>query len=127
MIIAAIVLAISLVEIFLMLRSSFLSRVKEVGTLRAIGLKKSDVYKMFLGEILVITFISSTIGFVIMGYVLHSLTQYAFFANQYVFDKRVILISVAIVYVSNILFGLLPVFFTMWKTPAQILSRTDVD
>ncbi|MBR0417426.1 MAG: ABC transporter ATP-binding protein/permease [Firmicutes bacterium] len=127
MIIAAIVLAISLVEIFLMLRSSFLSRVKEVGTLRAIGLKKSDVYKMFLGEILVITFISSTLGFAVMGYVLHSLTQYAFFANQYVFDERVILISVAIVYVSNILFGLLPVFFTMRKTPAKILSRTDVD
>ena len=127
MIIAAIVLGISLVEIFLMLRSSFLSRVKEVGTLRAIGLKKSDVYKMFLGEILVITFVTSTVGFAVMGYVLHSLTQYAFFANQYVFDKRVILISVGIVYISNIIFGLLPVFFTMMKTPAKILSRTDVD
>ena len=127
MVIAAIVLGISLVEIFLMLRSSFLSRVKEVGTLRAIGLKKSDVYKMFLGEILVITFITSTLGFAVMGYVLHSLTQYKFFANQYAFDKNVILISVGIVYVFNILFGLLPVFFTMIKTPAQILARTDVD
>ena len=127
MITAAIVLAISLVEIFLMLRSSFLSRVKEVGTLRAIGLKKWDVYKMFLGEILVITFVTSTLGFGVMGYILHTLTQYAFFANQYVFDQRVVLISVAIVYVFNILFGLLPVFFTMRKTPAQILARIDVD
>ncbi len=127
MITAGIILAISLVEIFLMLRSSFLSRVKEVGTLRAIGLKKFDVYKMFLGEILVITFITSTIGFVVMGYILHTLTQYAFFANQYVLDQRIVLISVAIVYVFNIIFGLLPVFFTMRKTPAQILARTDVD
>ena len=127
MLIAAIVLGISLVEIFLMLRSSFLSRVKEVGTLRAIGLKKADIYKMFLGEILVITFFTSTLGFAVMGYILNNLTQYQFFANQYVFDKRVILISVAVVYVSNILFGLMPVFFTMRKTPAQILARTDVD
>ncbi len=127
MITAAIVLGISLVEIYLMLRSSFLSRVKEVGTLRAIGLKKSDVYKMFLGEILVITFMTSTLGFGVMGYILHSLTQYKFFANQYVFDERIVLISVAVVYVFNIIFGLLPVFFTMRKTPAQILARTDVD
>ena len=127
MITAAIVLGISLVEIFLMLRSSFLSRVKEVGTLRAIGLKKFDVYKMFLGEILVITFTTSTLGFAVMGFILHKLTQYKFFANQYVFDQRIVLISLAIVYVFNIIFGLLPVFFTMRKTPAQILARTDVD
>jgi hypothetical protein len=82
---------------------------------------------MFLGEILVITFMTSTLGFAAMGYVLHSLTQYQYFANQYVFDSRVILISLGIVYVFNILFGLMPVFFTMTKTPAKILSRTDVD
>ena len=36
--ISAIIILISLVEIYLMLRSSFLSRIREVGTLRAIGL-----------------------------------------------------------------------------------------
>ena len=40
LIVAAIIVLISLIEMFLMLRSSFLSRIKEVGTLRAIGLKK---------------------------------------------------------------------------------------
>ena len=44
--VAAIMLLISLIEIYLMLRSSFLSRIKEVGVLRAIGLKKKDIYKM---------------------------------------------------------------------------------
>ena len=38
-VVAAIILGISLIEIFLMMRSSFLSRVKEVGILRAIGVK----------------------------------------------------------------------------------------
>ncbi len=126
-IISLIVLVISLVEIFLMLRSSFLSRVKEVGTLRAIGLKKGDVYKMFLGEILAITTLTAPIGFLIMGYVLKTLTQYEFFRQQYVFDLRVILYSAAIVYVFNVIIGLLPVFFTLRKTPARILARTDVD
>ena len=58
LVLAGIILAISLVEIFLMMRSSFLSRVKEVGILRAIGVKKIDIYKMFLGEIIVLTVIT---------------------------------------------------------------------
>ena len=53
-IVASIMLIISLVEIFLMIRSSFLSRIKEVGIYRAIGVKKQDIYKMFLGEILLV-------------------------------------------------------------------------
>lgn len=58
LVLAGIILAISLVEIFLMMRSSFLSRVKEVGILRAIGVKKIDIYKMFLGEIIVLTVVT---------------------------------------------------------------------
>lgn len=126
-IIGAIVLGISLVEIFLMLRSSFLSRVKEVGTLRAIGLKKSDVYKMFLGEILVITVTTGVVGFSVMGYILKMLTTVSYFCDMYIFDWRVVVISVVIFFVSNIIFGLLPVMFTLGKTPSRILSRTDVD
>ena len=52
---ASVILIISLVEIYLIERSSFLSRIKEVGILRAIGLKRIDIYKMFAGEILAIT------------------------------------------------------------------------
>ncbi len=126
-IIAATIMAISLVEIFLMLRSSFLSRVKEVGTLRAIGLKKSDVYKMFLGEILAITTLTAPIGFLIMGKILKTLTSVSYFADMYMFNSKVVLISAIIVYGFNIIVGLLPVFFTLRKTPARILSRTDVD
>ncbi len=70
LVVAGIILLISLIEMYLMLRSSFLSRIKEVGTLRAIGLKKKDIYRMFAGEILVITLITAVPGILIMYYVL---------------------------------------------------------
>ena len=38
-----------------MIRSSFLSRIKEIGIYRAIGVKRVDIYKMFYGEIFAIT------------------------------------------------------------------------
>ncbi len=44
---AIVILIISLVEIYLMMRSSFLSCIKEVGILRAIGVKKSDIYNVY--------------------------------------------------------------------------------
>ena len=125
--VAIIMLAISLVEIYLMIRSSFLSRIKEVGILRAIGLKKTDVYKMFLGEILAITLTASTLGIVVMSYILNGITKLPLIKNNFLFNIPVILISIIIVYGFNILVGLLPVFTTMRKTPAQILSRIDAD
>ena len=50
-----------------MIRSSFLSRIKEIGILRAIGLKKKDIYKMFAGETIAITTLASVPGIALYG------------------------------------------------------------
>lgn len=126
-VVAGIILIISLVEIFLIIRSSFLSRIKEVGTLRAIGVKKSDIYKMFLGEILSITLTASLLGYLIMLYIVHGLVTLPIISGNYIFNTEMILISASIIVGFNILVGLLPVYFTIRKTPAAILSRTDID
>ena len=126
-ILGAVIVAIALIEIYLILRASFLSRIKEVGTLRAIGVKKKDIYKQFVGEIIAITVLTAVPGFAIMGYVLHALTGYSYFANLYIFNEGIVLESAVVVAAFNMIAGLLPVFSTLRKTPAAILSRTDVD
>lgn len=125
--VAIIMLIVSLVEIYLMIRSSFLSRIKEVGILRAIGLKKLDIYKMFLGEILAISLTASTLGLFVMGYIVRGLSKLPLISENYLFNIPIVFLSLLIVYGSNIIIGLLPVFNTMRKTPAQILSRIDAD
>ena len=126
-ILGIIMLAISLIEILLMTRSSFLSRIKEIGIYRAIGVKKTDIYKMFLGEIVAITTVSSVVGIGIMSYILYKLCKISYLASMFALNPAVILGAVAIVYVFNSLVGLIPVFNTMRKTPAAILARHDVD
>lgn len=126
LVIAGVILLISLVEIFLMVRSSFLSRVKEVGILRAIGLKKKDVYKMFLGEIIAITTLSSVPGYLLMIYILNTLVTLPLMKDQFTLNGTVLLVSIILIYVFNVVVGLLPVFNTLKKTPAAILSRTDI-
>ena len=127
LIVSGVILLISLIEILLMIRSSFLSRIKEVGIYRAIGVKKSDIYKMFAGEILAITFIASFPGIIFMTYVLFNLSKISYLKNMFMVNPFVLVLSLILVLLFNLVVGLIPVFNTIRKTPAEILSRFDVD
>ncbi len=128
LILATIIIAISLIEMFLISRSSFLSRIKEVGTLRAIGMKKWDVYKIFLGEVLAVTTLTDLpailITFFGIQWATASSTEIAQFLYQ---EPYFLLLEILLVYAFNVLVGLLPVWNTMRKRPAAILARYDID
>lgn len=127
LLVAGIILLISLIEMFLMLRSSFLSRIKEVGTLRAIGLKKRDIYRMFIGEILVITFVTGVPGVALMYYIMYNVVKIkTYLSGMYMVKPVIALIAFAVILLFNLLVGLLPVARTLRKTPAEILARTDI-
>ena len=100
-----------------MLRASFLSRVKEVGVLRAIGLKKKDIYKMFAGEAIVLTAITAIPSMAVMAYIIHGMCQVSYISAQFMMNPLIFFISLAIVFVFN----------TLRKTPAAILARNDVN
>lgn len=127
-ILGLVMLGISLIEMFLMSRSSFLSRIKEVGMLRAIGAKKFDIYKMFMGEIIAITTLTSLPAILLMyygeSYLVKSVRT---FEDVFYLPVPYLILTILVVYVFNLLIGLLPVWNTMRKRPAAILARKDVD
>ena len=104
-----------------------MSRIKEVGIYRAVGVKKSDVYKMFLGEILVITTLAGVPGFILMSAILNEISKIKYLSGLYIINPQVLIISIILIYGLNIIIGLLPIRSTIRKTPAAILSRNDVD
>ena len=124
--VAGIILAISLIEIYLMIRSSFLSRIQEIGIYRAIGVKRADIYKMFLGEILAITTIAGLPGLLFMSYIIKVISTIKYLENYFLLNGVVFAGAIIFMYAFNILVGLIPVFNTIRKTPAQILSRNDI-
>lgn len=127
LLISGIILLISLVEIFLMIRSSFLSRIKEVGIYRAIGVKKLDIYKMFFGEIFAMTTLASIPGLIFMAYILNILASIKYLSQMFLITPLIVIISIIFVYLFNLIIGLLPVFNTIRKRPAEILARHDLD
>ena len=127
-IVSSIMIGISLIEIFLMSRSSFLSRIKEIGIYRAIGVKKSDIYKMFYGEILAINIIATIPGVLFMAYVLKTLSSSAdLLERMYMINPFTILLSIVLILLFNSIVGLIPVFNVLRKTPAAILARYDLE
>ena len=127
LVLAGVILGISFIEIFLMIRASFLSRIKEVGVYRSIGVKKKDIYRMFSGEIIAITTIASIPGFLFMAFIISRLIRVSYLKDMFLINSRVLLICLIIIFGLNIIFGLLPVWRTIRKTPAAILARTDVN
>ncbi len=123
-IIGIIILGVSLLEILLIIRASFLSRIKEVGIYRAIGLKKNDIYKMFVGEIIAITVLVSLPGLLLTYYVLSSIE---FFELIMVMNPGILVLAFIFISLFNIIMGLMPVSMTIMKTPAHILARNDVE
>ena len=127
LVMAGVILAISFIEIFLMIRASFLSRIKEVGVYRAIGVRKRDIYKMFSGEIIAITTIASIPGLLFMTLIISRVVKIAAFENMFMINPGVFLVCLIVIFGLNFIFGLLPVWRTIRKTPAAILARTDIN
>ena len=127
LIVSGVMLWISFIEIFLMVRASLLSRIKEIGIYRAIGVKKSDIYKMFFGEIFAITTLACVPGVIFVSYCLSSLNTISYFAQNYVVNAGTIIISIILIYTFNLIVGLLPVANVIRQRPAQILARKDIE
>ena len=127
LLVSGIILLISLIEIYLMIRSSFLSRIKEIGIYRGVGVKKIDIYKMFMGEIIAITTLASVPGLIFSAYVLKVLSTIKQLSSVFLVTPKTVIISIIFVYLFNLIIGLLPVFNVVRKRPATILARHDLD
>lgn len=124
----AAILLISFVEMYIILRASFLSRIKEVGTLRAIGVKKLDIYKVFIGEILAISIMTTIPAMLIMYYLETNVLQsIRLVGTIFHMDLPLLIVSIVGLLLFNIISGIIPVWGTMNESPAEILSRCDVE
>lgn len=109
------------------IRSSMISRINEIGIYRALGVKRIEIVSMFFYEIVILTTVSTLIGYLVGFYVI-SLMDKSLFAQLNMFSLNIIsfIVGFIFVYGTNILAGLLPVFSLLRKTPAQILTQYDI-
>lgn len=125
--ITAFLIAGGLLAFYFVMRSSMISRIYEISVYRALGIKKIELYNSFAVEIIMLTSISTFIGFILMSFILNS------FSNsplsdfvEFKIDPLIMFIGVVFVYLANLIIGLLPLGMLLRKTPAQIISSYDI-
>ncbi|MDD3122789.1 MAG: ABC transporter ATP-binding protein/permease [Candidatus Izemoplasmatales bacterium] len=115
------------VYIFFIMRSSMLSRIKEIGIYRAIGATKNDIYKIFFSEIIAFTTVGSLSGYLFMTYIINQVQKsIGDFTSVFYFPLYLFILGIVLIYATNILFGMLPVFSLLRKTPSEINAKFDI-
>lgn len=121
-----VILAFMCLCVFFIMRSSFMSRVREVGILRAIGVSRKNLLYRFLIETVMLTLLTVFIGFLVASLLMMYLSGAAFFNQLLYFPLWLASGLLAVILTACILFGLLPAMLLLRRTPSEILSKYDI-
>lgn len=126
-IVAGVVIGFALLGFYFVMHSSMVSRIYDIAVYRALGMKKSELMISFLIEILILSSVTSLIGYGLSAYALHlaSDTLIGMF-RLFIVTPISVFAGILIVYIINVLGGMLPILLLLRKTPAQILSQYDI-
>ena len=122
----AVILGLMCLCVFFIMRSSFMSRVREVGILRAIGVTKRNLAFRFAVETVLLVLLTVVIGFLLSAWFIGSLSDAVLFSELFYFPGWMALSLLAVILAVSILFGVLPALLLLRKTPSEILSKYDI-
>lgn len=112
-----------LIMLYFLMRSSTITKSKEIGIYRALGMRNRSVIGMYFLEIITITSV-----FAVPGYLLALLFMITSDIGSYIFKVDVItVVGSLIMIIALIVFvGLLPVLRLIRKTPQKIMTKYDI-
>ena len=122
----AVILFMSVCMYFIM-RSSLMSRIREIGIYRAIGVSRKNLLFRFLVESGVLAALTVTVGFVLASGAIH-LGFYIspLFESLLYYPLWLMGVCCLLLWAVTLICGILPVAALLSKTPSQILSKYDV-
>ena len=125
--IGAVLLLFMCLCMYFIMKSTIMSRIREIGIYRAIGATKKNVRFHFMVETAVVITLRVIVGFtfasVAVWYIL-SITSLA--ENLFYYPIWIALILLAVLYVVCIICGMLPLLRLLRKTPSEILAKYDI-
>ena len=121
------ILAILSLCMYFIMRSSLMSRIKEIGIYRAIGVSKGNLIFKFLVEALVLTTLTVFIGYAISSgflfacYGISSFVEEIFYYPWWMAGGVLVLL-----YALCVFCGVWPILSLLRKTPSEILAKYDI-
>lgn len=120
-------LAVMSLCMYFIMRSSLMSRIKEVGIYRAIGVSKRNLIFRFLIEAFALTTLTVFIGYLISSAMLFALSASISLLETLLYYPVWLALSLlAVLYAVCLACGIIPIAGLLRKTPSEILSKYDI-
>lgn len=128
LILTIILFAISVIYIYFSTRSRMISQIKDIGVYRSIGATRMSIIKKYIADIFTYTTLTTLLGYVIT-IVIYSLidSKMSILLSKSIYlPIGAYLLGVLVLYLVNIIFGIIPVLNLLRKTPAEINAKYDI-
>ena len=113
-----VVLLLMCLCIYFMMRASFMSRIKEIGIMRAIGVTKKNIVFRFAVESFIVSTATTVVGYFLTSVLMYVLSGAALFSSAFYFPIWLSIGMLIIVYACSLLFGIIPALTLLSKTPS---------
>lgn len=117
------------IMVFFLMRSKMINDIYNIGVYRSLGSNKGKIYlKYFTDTVVMVTF-TALISYGIMMFcyftAIESINDF-FVLELFSRNPLIPLVGIAVLYFINIVFGLLPIFTLLRKTPSEITAKYDI-
>jgi ABC-type antimicrobial peptide transport system permease subunit len=123
----AVMLGLMCICMYFIMRSSLLTRVKEIGVYRAIGVSRGNLISRSLVESAVLVSLTVLVGYIATGiFIRVASSMSTLVADAFYYPLPMALTVLAVLIVTSITCGTLPTVALVAKTPSEILAKYDI-
>lgn len=117
---------ISLIILYFIMKSKTIARIQDMGVYRMLGISKGNIYAMFAWENILLSSETSLIAVLITVLVIKQISGIKSLGLTLIFPWYAVAGTILLLYVLNILIGLLPVRRLLKLPPAQLAAKYDI-
>ncbi len=109
-------------------RSKMINEIYKIGVYRSLGASKKSIISKYLAFNFAQTTMSSIIGYILTFIIYISFNLYIgnLFGGKFIAQPLIMIAGVIVIYLINLLVGILPISLLLRKTPAEINSKYDI-
>ena len=115
--------------VFLIMRSQILKEQRDIAIYRSLGATKKSFYAKYIKNIIMLSLFTSTLGYILVYlfmFTLNSLVKDIIAFEFYYLNFLSFFSGLIIIYVINIVIGILPILLYLRNSPAKLVSKYDM-
>ncbi|MDE5714508.1 MAG: FtsX-like permease family protein, partial [Anaeroplasmataceae bacterium] len=124
-----ILMVISALFIYLIMRSKMISEIYSIGVHRCLGAPRRKIVGKYLVDLLILTTFTTLIGYLIILFTYNISAKYInklIGENMLRINNLFFILGLMAIYILNLIIGILPICMLLRKTPSEICSKYDI-